>query len=265
MRARRLAAGIVAVPAVYLVSLVVLGLALRGCVTDRVRDRLAHALDADVTIGDSSLSLLRGTLTLEDVQVTRDHGGHVGIDIDRVDVDLASMGLVIFDRDVERVDIDGARMEISARGMYDLAERREKISAIPIGELDIANSSIVVMPTKLLPRLGRIELVLDRVHTSDVSLRHGLSWLYQMRELDASVNVVGLSFGVRYDRETLGLSGGVFGSTPVDIHFPLPQPGPDGYELATVLQFAKQLSIAVAGQLEDTVKDYVVDWVTDLF
>jgi len=265
MRGRRWLVGLAALPVAYVLGLVVLGFALRGCVTQRVADRLSNALDAEVTIGDSSLSLLRGKLELQDVAVHRDDGGSVDIEIDRIDVDLASLGWVVFDRDVDYALVDGMRIEVSARGLYDLAERRKRIVPIPIGELDLKHSSVVVMPTSLLPKLGRITVALDRVHTTDVSLRHGLSWLFRMQELTASVEALGFQFGVDYSGEQLGISGGMFGSDPVSIRFPLPVPDPNGSEIKTILRFAKELSKAIGSELKDTVKDAVLDWVSDLF
>lgn len=265
MRGRRWLVGLAALPVAYVLGLVLLGFALRGYVTDRVADRLAYALDADVTIGDSSFSLLRGNLELEDVVVHRDHGGAVDIEIDRIDVDLASFGALLFDRDVDYALVDGMRIEVSARGLYDLAERRKRIIPIPIGELDLKRSSLVVMPTKLLPKLGRVTVTFERVHTTDVSLRHGLSWLFRMQELTASVEALGFHFGVDYSGEQLGVSGGIFGSDPVSIRFPLPQPDPDGSEIKTILRFAKELSMALGSELKATVKDAVLDWVGDLF
>jgi hypothetical protein len=265
MRGRRWLVGLAALPVVYVLGLVAMGFALRGCVTDRVAERLSLALDADVSIGDSSLSLLRGNLELEDVAVHRDHAGAVDIAIDRIDVDLAPLGWVAFDRDVDYALVDGMRIEISARGLYDLAERRKRIVPIPIGELDLRRSSIVIMPTALLPDLGRIDVALDRVHTTGVSLRHGLSWMFNMQELTASVEALGFHFGVDYGDEQLGISGGMFGSDPVTLRFPLPAPDPGGSEIKTVLRFAKALSIAIGSELKDTVKDAVLDWVGDLF
>jgi len=136
---------------------------------------------------------------------------------------------------------------------------------VPIAELDVRDSRIVVMPTKLLPRLGRIELDIARAHTTDVSLQHGLSWLFRMQQLEASVSAMGVTFGVDYRKERLGIRGGVFGSAEHSIHFPLPQPGPDGYELKTVLLFAKELSKALGRELKDEIADTVADWIGDLF
>jgi hypothetical protein len=265
MRHRRWLVGLAAAPVLYLALLVVLGFALRGYVTDKVRDRLELALDADVAIGDSSLSLLRGKLRLEDVRITRDHGGHVEVDVEEIDVKLAPLGWAAVDHGVRFAHIEDARMELSARGIYDLAERRKKLVPVAIDELDLYDARIIVMPTKLLPRLGRIELEIERAHTTGVSLRHGLSWLFRMQELHARVHAAGFTFGVQYGDEHLGISGGMFGATPLSIRFPLPQPGPDGYELETVLIFVKELSKAIASQVKDGVKEQVLDWVGDIF
>jgi hypothetical protein len=262
---RRLLVGLVTAAAVYLLALFVLGFALGGWVGGRVRDRLAAALDADVTVGDASLSLLRGRIELSDIRVHRDHGGTVDIEIDRIDASVAPLGWVAFDGDVRHAAVDGMRMQVSARGLVDLAERRRRLIPIPVGELSLSRSSIAVMPTSYLPGLGRLELRIARVHTTDFSLRHGLSWVFRMRELDATAEALGVSVGVAYDRESLALSGGLFGSDPIRIAFPLPQPGPDGYELQTILLFAKQLATSLGDELTTEIKDTVTDWLGDLF
>ena len=257
---KRFVLGAACAAAIYAALLVVLGFALRGWVTEKVRARLATALDATVTIEDSSLSLLFGNIELEDVHIVREHGGTADIHVAHIDADLAPFGLMLLDRDVDHAAVSGGRIELSARGIHGLYERRKHLQPIPIGELELTDTRITVMPTSLLPMAGRIDVRLDRVHAVDVTLRSALSWVHGMRELAATVDALGFTASVTYDGTMLGLGGGIFGSTPLAIEFAIPPPDPDGHELAEVVAIAKSLARALAGAVKDQVKDRIVDW-----
>src|SRR6186713_84478 len=145
----------------YLGFLLLGGLLLRGCVEDRAAERIASALDAEVTIGSSSFSVWRGRVELEDVVAIRKHGGRVELRIDAVEVDFAGWGLLLFDRDIDRALVRGAHMDLSARALA--AATRKDRTPLEVGELVLEDSTLAVMPTALLPGLGRMEAVLKRV------------------------------------------------------------------------------------------------------
>ncbi len=227
---RRIAILLGSLGAAYLGFLALGGVLLRGCVEERARERIAAALDADVTIGSSSFSVWRGRIQLEDVVAIRTHGGRVELHIDDVEAELAGWGLLLFDRDVDRAVVRGARLDLSARGLAAVAQRdREPLA---VGELVLEEVSLAVMPTALLPGLGRVEAKLARAVARPANLTGGLSWLDQLVELDSTFTApAGVAVTMRYAPGSLALSGSWFGSTPIAIPFQIPDLDPNADEL----------------------------------
>src|SRR5690606_19552738 len=83
----------------YAVLLVVLGAVLDGVVAERVRARMAAALDAEVTIGGVEVSLLGGFVELRDVRVVRASGGHLELGIEEIGVRVAPLGWAVIRRE----------------------------------------------------------------------------------------------------------------------------------------------------------------------
>ena len=227
----------------YVLLLLLGGVAFEGCLEGRVRDRLARALDAEVTIGDTSLSVWRGRVVLEDVVARRVEGGAMELAVDAIEVEVAGWGAAVFDHDVDRAVVRGARMELSARGLTDLARRpRAERKPISIGELVIEDVSLVVQPTALLPGLGRVEAVVTAAEASDVEVSSGLSWLRGMSLLEGRVSLpVGFTMGMAYRTGTLTLTGGPLGPVPLTV--PLRLPTLD--ESARELDYLRALATAV--------------------
>jgi hypothetical protein len=245
--------------AAYLGFIALGGLLLRGCVEDRARERIAAALDADVTIGATSFSVWRGRIALDDVVAVRKHGGAVELRIDEVEADLAGWGLLLFDRDVDRAVVRGARLDLSARGLAAVA-RRDR-TPLEVGELVLEDVVIAVMPTAVLPGLGRVEARLSRAVARPANLTGGLSWLDQLVELDSTLRApAGVAVTTRYRPGSLALSGSWFGSTPIDIPFEIPDLDPDAYEIDQLRVLVAEV-VRAAGRrmVREAAKDKVLD------
>jgi hypothetical protein len=228
---------------IYVLVLVFGGVALEGCLEDRVREALGRALDAEVTVGDTSLSVWRGRVELQDVVARRVEGGAMELVVDTIEVDVAGWGAAVFDHDIDRAVVRGARMELSARGLTDLARRpRAERKPIPIGELVLENVSLGVQPTALLPGLGRMEAVVTAAAASDVVVSSGLSWMRGLSRLEGRVSAPGaFSLGMAYRTGSLTLTGGPLGAMPVTV--PLRLPTLD--ETATELDYLRALATSV--------------------
>jgi len=156
---------------------------------------------------------------------------------------VAGWGAAVFDHDVDRAVVRGARMELSARGLTDLARRpRREREPIPIGELVMEHVSLGVQPTALLPGLGRIEAVVTAAEASDVVVSSALSWLRGTSRLEGRVSVPGtITMGMAYRTGSLTLTGGPLGPVPITV--PLRLPTLD--ESATELDHLRALATSV--------------------
>ena len=226
-RRTKIVVAVVAVAAVYLAALLVLGVALRGVVADTVRDRLAVSLDGEARVGGATLDLVRGGVTVRDLVVERHHLGTLRLAIERVDVEVAPLGAVVVARAPRRIVVRGAHLTISGAGALDLPERAP--SVITVGGIDVTASDVDIVVTTAWPELGRVRLVLERFRAGRTVLRTPLSWVFALEELDARVELPGAAgFAIRYRDGRLSAVGGVFGDAPVEIAIELPRdPGPD--------------------------------------
>lgn len=235
------------------------GLVLRGCVEERARERIAAALDAEVTIGSSSLSVWRGRVELEDVVAVRSHGGAATLRIERVEAELAGWGLLLFDRDIDRAVVRGASLDLSARGLAAVA--RKDRQPLEVGELVLEDVAVAVMPTAILPGLGRVEARIARAVARPANLTGGLSWLDQLAELDSTFSAPGgVAVTTRYTPGSLALSGSWFGARPISIPFQIPDLDPDDYEIDQLRVLAAEvLRAAGRGAVREAAKGAVID------
>lgn len=261
MSRRRRTLGILvgALATVWIGFLALGGLALRGCVERGARDRIAAALDAEVTVGATSFSVWRGRIELEDVVAVRKHGGAVDLRIDSVEADMAGWGWVLFDRDIDRAVVRGAHLNLSARGLAAVAQRER--TPLDIGELVVEDSSVAVMPTALVPGIGRIEATLKRAVARPAALTGGLSWLDELAELDATLTApAGVSVTTRYRPGQLALSGSWFGVRPIAIPFEIPDLDPDDDELAQLRVLVTEVARATGrGIVREAARGAVLD------
>jgi hypothetical protein len=261
MSRRRRTLGILlgSLAAAYLGFLALGGLVLRGCVEEGARARIAEALDAEVTIGSTSFSVWRGRVELEDVVAVRRHGGTVELRVDAIEAELAGWGRVLIDRDVDRALVHGARMSLSARGLAAVA-RRER-TPLEIGELVVEDATFAVMPTALLPALGRAEAVVARAVARPAQLTGGLSWLDGLVELDATLSApAGVALATRYRPGSLALSGSWFGSRPITIPFQIPDLDPADDEIAQLRALVGEVVRAAGrGVVQQAAKGAVLD------
>jgi hypothetical protein len=261
MSRRRRTLGILvgSLTAAYLGFLALGGVLLRGCVERGARERIASALDAEVTIGATSFSVWRGRVELEDVVAIRKHGGTIELRIDSVDAEMAGWGRVLIDRDIDRAVVRGAHMSLSARGLAGMARRERK--PLELGELVVEDSSVAVMPTALMPGIGRVEATLTRAVARPASLTGGLSWLDKLVELDATVDGPGgLSVATRYRPGSLALSGSWFGAAPITLPFAIPHLDPDADELAHIrVLITEVVRAAGLGIMREAARGAVLD------
>ncbi len=236
----------------YLLILIVAGFLLGNCVKARVRARLAESLQADVTIADASVNLLLGKVELRGIKIVGQRGGTVDITVDRVDAGIAPLGWALVDGNPRTVAVRGVDMTLSGRGA--LTMRKPEARSLDIDRFELEDVRIAIMPTTLLPRLGRIDLTIDRAVTDGVALRTGVSWVFALRELVATAALPGdIAVSVGYRDQRLSLGGESLGSRPISFDFILPEVADDKFEVAQLASLAKQLA-------KQLVKQAAGDW-----
>jgi hypothetical protein len=221
-RWRRLGYVALALVALYPVALVIAGWAARGLVADTVRDRLAASLDGTTRVGEVDLALVRGQATLRDLAVERQHLGTLRLAIARIDVELAPLGAVIFDRTARRIAIDGAHLMISGGGALDLPKRRSP--PIAVGGVVVTDSVLEIVATSALPQLGQVRITLDHVVCGPTRFRTALSWLFALESMAATVELPGdHDFTLSYRDRRFVVTGGPFGPDPVVLPVEVPR------------------------------------------
>jgi hypothetical protein len=260
-RARRLVGAATALLAVWLVALVVGGWAGSGCTRDRIALRIAESLEARVTVADASLSLVRGGFTAEDAVIRRDHDGHLRIRVQEIDADLLPLGLALVDRSIGTLVLRGIELEASSRAVLEIRGRKK--SPITVDELVVEDAKIALLPTAILPELGRIEVTVERARAGPTTFRTALSWVFALDDLVARLDLpAGITVRLTYRGGVLSVAGGMFGETPVEVPFEIPTLDP-AREAEQLAELGKQLLRKVAvdragGWLERTVVEPVV-------
>jgi hypothetical protein len=222
MTARRTATWVLAIAGGYLAVLLIGGLAAGSCVRGRLQARLGAALGAQVAVGDCSVSLVRGRISLRDVAIDTEPGqasSRVRIRIDRVEVGTAPLGWMIVDREARDVLIEGARFELSAAGAAALRELRGE--PVQARQLRLAQVHLQIAPTALLPWLGRVDIDIASARTRPLALRSALGWIPAVEALEARVDAPGATATVGYRDRTLRVTSSLLGPLPVVVPFEL--------------------------------------------
>lgn len=223
MRARRVALIAGSVVAAWFALLVILDFALGTRQERHTRERVGEALQAEVTLGDVDLALVRGHLAFDGLSATRDDAvGHLALSVDGVRCELAPLGGALFNRTCEELDLHGLRLEVSAAGLVKL-QRPRKHAPIRADHVVLDQASLVFLPSALLPNVGQIEVALDHAEAGETVLRTPLSWLLSLQQLRAKLALpAGLTLILEYADGTLTASGSILGSKPVQLPVTLP-------------------------------------------
>ena len=207
----------------YLLVLLVASAIADGVVADQVRGRLADGFDAEARVGSADVRLITGTVTLRDVDVTRDRIDHLGVSLRTVEVEVAPLGWVVVDRAPRRVRVRGGRMVVTGAGALALPVRPEH-APIRVGALELEDVALDLMATGYWPGLARVVITIERARSGPTTLRTGLSWLFTLDELVARVDLpAGGTIRVAFAGGQLSASGSFFGTTAVTIPFTLPR------------------------------------------
>lgn len=207
----------------YLLALVLVGWVADDVVAGKIQARLAGSLDAQVKVGGTDLGLVTGSVTVRDLDISRDRIDHLGLAVRRVDVDVAPLGLVVLDREPRRIRVRGARLTVTGAAALALPPRPEA-PPVRVGGLEIEDGVLDLMATGYWPGLVRLTITIERARAGATTLRTALSWLFTLEELVARVDLPGgMTVRLGYSGGKLSASGGFFGEAPVTIDFVVPR------------------------------------------
>jgi hypothetical protein len=209
--------------AVWLVLLVILSFALSSRQERKTRERLAESLQAEVTLGDVDLALVRGRMTLDKLSIKRvDTIGHMIVDVGGVRCELAPLGIAIFDHDCRELVVRDVRIEVSTAALFKV-QRPPKRAPIRTDRMVIDNATLVFLPSAFMPNLGKIEIGIERAETGATVMRTPLSWLFSLKELRARFDLpAGITVRIGYKNGMVTASGSVFGSEPIELPLQIP-------------------------------------------
>jgi hypothetical protein len=219
---RRLVVIAVALVALWLIALVVLGAALEGRTRRGVADRLAESLQADAAIADGDLSLIHGGLALSELTVHRsDLIGELSLHVARLQCALPPLGGALFDRECRDLVVRGTRLDVSTLALFHL--RRPRRPPLHARHVVIDDAQLTLAATALAPELGKIVIHIDHAEAGDTVFKTPLSFLFALRSLHATIDVPAHgTIDLAYDAGELRLSGSLFGAAPIALPVALP-------------------------------------------
>lgn len=236
--ARKVAIGLGGTLAVWLAALALFGWLGAGCQKRRVEARLAARMQATVAIGDLELGLVRGRVGLDDLMIEREAG--LRLAIDRIDADILPLGLALFRRGAGDVVVRGVDIELSSLAALDSRRGRGPpfhFDSMRIDDADLALSAIRFLPD--------VTVHLERAVCGATTLRTPMSWLFALRELDATVALPGgATARLEYADGVIRLSGTLIGDEPIELPFVIPvlEPSREIEQLAEMgVALAKEL------------------------
>jgi hypothetical protein len=253
-RAAKAGIGAGALAATWVGAMFVASFAARSCVAERMRARLAESLDAQVTLADLDLALVRGAVALEGLAIEREHDGHLHVGVDRIDAGIAPLGAYLWDRDLGHVHVDGVEVEVTGWGV--LRIKPPKRPPVHVASLEVDDARMVFAAASWAPAWARFGVVIDHAESGATILRTPLSWVFALERLDAHLEVPGAApVALHYQDGRLEASGSLFGADPVSIPvvLPAPEPGHEGQQLVALgKDVAERLALARAsGWLDD--------------
>jgi hypothetical protein len=251
---RRFALFVVGLAGLWLVGLAVAGFLLAGRARDGVAQRLGEALNGRGSVGDGSLSLVRGAMQLDALAVRRDDlVGHLALDVASLRCELRPLGLALFDRDCQTLAIRGVRFSASTAGLLRLEHHAH--APLHAARLELDDARIELSPSALAPSIGRVSIAIAHADAGDTVFKTPLSFVFALRTLDATIEIAGMAtLHVQYTAGILRLSG----IGPVPLIIPLSLPAREladdaAAELAKLTAFGKSIA-------ERLVAQRAIDW-----
>lgn len=235
----------------YLLLLAVVGELAGSWAAERMQDRLAKGLGAEVKVGGVDVGLVRGQLEVAQLDLKRKDVGAMHIVVQKAELDVAPLGGFLFARDrAEELRVRGLTIELSTWAV--LAPPPGNPLAFHVDRFDFSNVTLLIAPTLLLPGAGSVTLQIDRAKGGATTLRSAVSWLFSVDELEARVSLPGgMAANIKYTAAARQSATGPRTGTVVvssslfdkDLTIPLTLPEVvDGDELGALRQLGTRIS-----------------------
>lgn len=242
--------------AVWLIVLVILGVAMSGRYGTRVAERVGESLQAQAAIESADLAFVRGRLELAGLTIRRDDAvGKLALDVASVRCELPPLGLLLVDRECRELVVRGVRLDVSSFALFKL--QRPKRPPVRARQVIIDDAVFAFSPSALVPSLGTIRVTIEHAEAGQTTFKTPLSWLFALRQLRASIELpAGLTVKLTYANGVFTAVGGVFGTTPVELPITLPvaDPADDGHaEMKRLVTLGRDLA-------EQLVARKATDW-----
>lgn len=236
-----LLAGVIAL---WFVLVIVLGFVVGDERGRNIATRLGEAVRGEGTVEETNLALVRGWLAVDRLAVRRDDEvGKLSLDIGELRCELPPLGFAIFDRECRELALSGLALEVSTFEV--LRVQRPKRPPIRTRSVLIEDAKVVVPSEN-----GRVEVRLAFATADATTFKTPLSFIFQLRELRATVVSPLGTVEVAYMHGLLVAWGG-FLTKPIVIALPLPEQNLDDdpkAELARIVGWGRALVKSVVKQ-----------------
>jgi hypothetical protein len=232
----------------WIVALVIAGALYADRAGARVGERLAESVQGTSSIGDASLSLVRGRFELRDLHVGRDDAvGKLALDVRDIVCDLPPLGLAALVRVCRTLEVSGVHLGVSTTALFQLKKpRRPPLRADAVV---VDDATIELAPSALVAGSGAIKVAIVHAEAGPTQLVTPLSWLFSLRTMDARFSLpAGIAIRLTYRDGTFAASGSLFGARPVTATVPIPAAVEDG-DARTQLRALAKLGVRVATEL----------------
>lgn len=250
---KRVAGALAALVVAWIVFLLIAGPIYGGRARERIRDRVGGSLNAQTTIDDDSLALVRGFLELRGVHAKREDVGTFSIDAELVRCELLPFGGALWNHTCRDLKIEGVRMEVTSVGFIQF--HKPKKDPLYVDHVVIRDGEISFAPSAFVPDLGRIEIKVTEADAGPTTFTTPLAWIFELHELKATLALpAGVTVALAYANGVLTATGRLFGSAPISVPLVLPKStGNVEKDLAALGTVAKQVA-------QDLVEQRAQDW-----
>jgi hypothetical protein len=212
-RLRRVGLGLGLAAIAWLLLLTLAGTCGEGALQRRAERSLAEALQGTASIGDLDVALVRGHARASDVHVRREHQGVLELRIAEVDADFAPLGAAALSQRLHRLAVRDVTVFATTRAV--LGGDGRVAHPLIADEVVVERARLQLAAGALLP--AAIDIDVAHARTSATRFTTTLSWLFALRELDATIDAPGGKITATLRGPTLTLVGGLAGTAPIDV------------------------------------------------